>query len=88
MAQEIQEQHSLFPTRDSVEEVVQEGLAQLPIQTPNALIALLQLHGNTVVKLTSNQKWISPAIEGTPGKQPGHGRTATTRKNSDTSFFN
>ena len=43
------EQRSLFPTRASVKQVVQEGLAKLPIDNPNDLIALLELHKNTVI---------------------------------------
>ena len=45
------EQLSLYPTADSVEQVVQEGLAKLPIENPNELVALLQLHSNTIINL-------------------------------------
>ena len=42
-------QKSLFPTADSVEVVVQEALTKLPITNPNELIALLELHRNTII---------------------------------------
>lgn len=43
-------QLSLFPVRDSLEEVIQEGLAMLPITNPNQLIALLNMQANTIHK--------------------------------------
>ena len=42
---------SLFATRDSVEEVMKEGLAQLPITTPNQLITLLMIQQNTILDI-------------------------------------
>lgn len=48
-------QLTLFPTRTTLKEVMQEGLAQLPISTPNELIALLHLHQNTVINLSRTQ---------------------------------
>ena len=57
MATEQQEpkQQSLFPTRDSLQEVMDEGLAALPIINPNQLIALLQLHHNTLLNLMDHR---------------------------------
>lgn len=45
-------QLTLFPARTTLKEVMQEGLAQLPITTNNELIALLHLHQNTIINLT------------------------------------
>jgi hypothetical protein len=45
------QQYSLFPTRDSVEEVIEEAKAQLPITDENQLVALLQIHQNTLISL-------------------------------------
>lgn len=42
-------QLSLFPTRDSVAQVVAEAKAQLPITEENKLVALLQMHENTIL---------------------------------------
>jgi hypothetical protein len=42
---------SLFPYRDSIQQVEAEGLAQLPITKPNELIALLRIHENTLWRL-------------------------------------
>lgn len=42
-------QQSIFPTRDSVEDVVSEALAQLPITSKNQMRALLSIHQNTVI---------------------------------------
>jgi hypothetical protein len=47
MAQTKGEQLSLFPTKDTLEEVTQEGLAMLPISNPNQLVALLNMYLNT-----------------------------------------
>jgi hypothetical protein len=57
-------QLTLFPSRDSVQTVFEEARAQLPITTENQLIALLQLHQNTLIR----------AIE----KQPRSARSART----------
>jgi len=51
--QEKVEQLTLYPTRDTLKEVIQEGLSQLPIDNPNELVALLHLHRNTVLNLKS-----------------------------------
>jgi hypothetical protein len=48
----IPQQHPMFPTRDSIKQVVDEGVALLPITTPNQLIALLHMHQNTILHLT------------------------------------
>lgn len=51
-------QPSLFPTRETLEEVFQEALAQLPITDPNELVALLQLHQNTLIHQLSQPQRI------------------------------
>lgn len=54
MATHSLEQQSLFPTRTSMEEVIAEAKAALPITNENQLIALLQLQQNTLLNtLTS-----------------------------------
>ncbi len=47
----ITEQPSLFPTRNTLEEVESEALAQLPITSPNKLVALMRLQQNTLIKM-------------------------------------
>lgn len=54
--QEPIEQLTLYPTRGTLKEVIQEGLSQLPINNPNELVALLHLHHNTVINLMSKQE--------------------------------
>jgi hypothetical protein len=44
-------QLSLFPHRDSLEQVEKEAIAQLPITSHNQLIALLRLQQNTLIAL-------------------------------------
>lgn len=44
-------QKTLFPTKDTCQEVIDEAVASLPITTKNELIALLQLHQNTILFL-------------------------------------
>jgi hypothetical protein len=46
-------QISLFPTRDSLQQVEQEAIASLPITEPNQLIALLQIQANTLAALAA-----------------------------------
>jgi hypothetical protein len=46
-------QISLFPTRDSLQQVEQEAIASLPITEPNQLIALLQMQANTLAALAA-----------------------------------
>ncbi len=53
MPNPINRQETLFPTRDTVEQVIQEGKAMLPITNQNDLVALLQLQMNTVINLTA-----------------------------------
>lgn len=48
-------QLSLFPVRKSVAQVIAEGKAQLPITTANELIALLELHQNTILSLQAQE---------------------------------
>lgn len=50
------EQTSLFPTRDTLQAVLEEANAQLPIATRNELIALLQTHTNTILQLIEQEK--------------------------------
>ncbi len=54
MARQETRQQSLFPTAASLEEVFAEAKAQLPITTENQLVALLQLHSNTVLTLAEH----------------------------------
>jgi hypothetical protein len=52
-------QLSLFPARKSVKQVIAEGKAKLPITTENELIALLELHQNTILSLqTQETPWL------------------------------
>jgi hypothetical protein len=44
---------SIYPRRDSLIQVQEEGIAQLPINTPNELISLLKRHENTVIFVVS-----------------------------------
>ena len=44
-----QRQLTLFPSRDSVEQVEQEAIAMLPIENANVILALLKLHENTIL---------------------------------------
>lgn len=39
---------SIFPHRESLEEVRQEAIAALPIDNPNELMAILELQRNTI----------------------------------------
>ena len=49
-------QTSLFPIRESLQQVEQEAIAQLPITTPNQLIALLRLQQNTLQHIMRQQQ--------------------------------
>jgi hypothetical protein len=56
MADQIKpEQKTLFPTRESLEEVLAEASAQLPITTHNQLVSLLHLQTNTVLNLAEQR---------------------------------
>jgi hypothetical protein len=44
-------QNSIYPTRDSLQEVIDEGVSQLPITSKNQLIGLLMTYQNTLVNL-------------------------------------
>lgn len=44
-------QRTLFPSRDSLEEVYMEARAMLPIEDNNQLISLLHMHSNTILNL-------------------------------------
>tara|TARA_B110000285_G_C15136495_1_gene627300 strand:+ start:3355 stop:3540 length:186 start_codon:yes stop_codon:yes gene_type:complete len=46
----ITEQYSIFPSRNNLAEVEAEALSQLPITSPNNLIAILRLQQNTLIK--------------------------------------
>lgn len=52
----ITKQLSIFPSRSTLKEVEAEGLAQLPITSPNELIALMRLQQNTILKLFNKRK--------------------------------
>lgn len=52
-----QQQLSLFPSRETLEQVVQEGIAMLPITNPNQLIALLNMQANTIHKQLEIRRW-------------------------------
>lgn len=41
---------TLFPTLDSLNAVIDLGLSQLPINTPNALIGILMTYHNSLLK--------------------------------------
>lgn len=43
------QQMSLFPTAHSIEAVEQQAIANLPITTPNQIIAILRHHENTIL---------------------------------------
>jgi hypothetical protein len=45
----------LFPTRDSLREVKEIGIAMLPITSANQLVALLNSHQNTILSLQGEQ---------------------------------
>lgn len=47
---------NLFPTRDTLAEVIAEGKAQLPITDENVLVALLQLQRNTLLNIMRKPK--------------------------------
>lgn len=51
---------SIYPTRGNLNQVIQEGIAQLPITTPNALIALLNTYSNTAQNIKQTKQEISP----------------------------
>ncbi len=46
----------LFPVMDSLESVIDLGLSQLPITTPNELMAVLMTYHNTLIKVQHEQK--------------------------------
>ena len=50
------EQLSLFPARNTLEEVEREALATLPITSPNQILTLLRLYGNTLIKQLNEAK--------------------------------
>ncbi len=43
-------QTGLFPTADSLQSVIDQGYSQLPITDQNALLCLLMLYHNTLLK--------------------------------------
>ena len=45
----------LFPTLDSLQSVVDLGLSQLPVMTPNALLGLLMSYHNTLLKVIADE---------------------------------
>lgn len=48
------EQMTLFPRRDTLQQVIDEGLALLPITTPNQLLSLLYIQQNTIAHIQDN----------------------------------
>lgn len=46
----------LYPTLDSLESVVDLGLSQLPINSPNALVSVLMTYHNTMIRLQKESK--------------------------------
>lgn len=54
----ITKQQSIFPSRNTLKEVEQEGISQLPITTSNELIALLRLQQNTLIKQLTEGKCV------------------------------
>jgi hypothetical protein len=44
-----------FPTRESLSEVREIGISELPITSANQLIALLNSHQNTILSLQGEQ---------------------------------
>lgn len=44
---------ALFPVLDNLNAVVDLGISQLPIMTPNALVSLLGVYHNTLIKQLS-----------------------------------
>jgi hypothetical protein len=53
-----QVQLSLFPTYDSLEQVMAEAKADLPITSELQLVALLQTHENTLIHLIESQETV------------------------------
>lgn len=47
---------NLYPTLDSLQSVVDLGMSQLPIMTPNALLGLLMTFQNTLIKQLEKEK--------------------------------
>lgn len=46
----------LFPTLNNLNSVVDLGLSQLPINTPNALVSLLMVYHNTLLRQLEQTK--------------------------------
>lgn len=51
MSEQQSNHRSLFPTMDTLESVVELGMSQLPITTPNALMSILNTYHNTLLKV-------------------------------------
>jgi hypothetical protein len=64
-------QMGLYPTLDSVSSVIDMGIAQLPIQTPNALISLLMTYHNTLITCQKETQHVSPVHQQHPA-HPDH----------------
>ena len=64
MADQFEEQLSLFPTADSVEEVIAEASAQLPITNHNQVVALVRLLENTIANIYARRQWRCGGIDG------------------------
>lgn len=50
---------SLFPTLVSLESVLELGLSQLPVMTPNALVCLLMTYHNTLLATIDRESVIA-----------------------------
>lgn len=46
----------LFPTLDSLEAAINNGMAQLPIETPNQLMSVLMTFQNTLIQQLQDQQ--------------------------------
>lgn len=48
--------HSIFPTRDTLEEVIDEAKAQLPITDEHTLVALMKIQENTLLAIQNKEQ--------------------------------
>ncbi len=46
----------MYPVLDNLESVVEMGNSQLPVETPNQLMAILMVYHNTMVKIMEEEK--------------------------------
>ncbi len=45
----------LYPTMETLQSVIDLGMSQLPVMTPNALTALFYTYHNTLLKVINDQ---------------------------------